>query len=346
MRTERNDLWQQLRDSISSASCHEYCTKALWTGADCCISAAISRSDGKAALVLEAPNLAEMIPALPETVAFSTSLHRPYGIEPSRTCLILTLERNEYWDLFEHLIDDLLAHLRLQAPAEPIPAALECIERWRRFFLQSNGDALSIAHQQALYAELWLMEALLDCRPALEVVQSWMGPEKHKHDFELPTVSVEVKSTRTRPPMKVTINNLRQTDPSHRKGIAGLNIPLELLIIGVDVATNTGISLSGQVDCIRGLIALDSRASWMYEQRLILAGYVDEHAPHYNRTKYTVDGCYLYHVTSDFPRISPNQVADGIHHIRYELDLAAIREFAADFDTWIQHISNQRGEDA
>ena len=83
---------------------------------------------------------------------------------------------------------------------------IEFLNRWTNFFNNFGNKRLSILRQQGLFGELWWIKLMLEKNiPALETLSSWKGCEGSYHDFDFEGHIVEVKTTMTKEPRKVTI---------------------------------------------------------------------------------------------------------------------------------------------
>ena len=84
----------------------------------------------------------------------------------------------------------------------------EFLERWTSFFERSGTEGLSANRQRGLFGELfWLDKMIVSGISSYIALNSWKGCQRSFHDFEINGMVVEVKSTMTKNPVKVTINN-------------------------------------------------------------------------------------------------------------------------------------------
>lgn len=76
----------------------------------------------------------------------------------------------------------------------PIGAAMAAIAAWRRLFT-ALADVRPLTHQEKLaaFGELSVLRDLVTQAPEFRVA-AWTGPQRTPHDFELPSISLEVKT--------------------------------------------------------------------------------------------------------------------------------------------------------
>ncbi|WP_019500896.1 PD-(D/E)XK motif protein [Pseudanabaena sp. PCC 6802] len=140
-------------------------------------------------------------------------------------------------------------------------------------------------------------------------------------DFHFPHCAIEVKTTVTQQPERLTISNEQQLDDS---GIE----TLLLLHLAFDIHSNEDETLPSLVESLRSLLQDFTAAKMAFERSLFHAGYLDIHAPLYASTGYRHLSSSYFRVASGFPRLVPSDLVTGISHVRYAISLNACRPFA------------------
>lgn len=202
------------------------------------------------------------------------------------------------------------------------------LARWSRFFERHRPEGLSPESLRGLFGELWWLRSQIRAGiNMMKAVSSWKGCERAYHDFEAAGHVVEVKTTMTKEPRRVFINNERQLDD---RGLVSLHL-LVLTLVQTDGGVET---LPSIVHSLREMIA-DSPAGIIFENSLLEAGYLEVHESNYGHA-YSVICEELFHVKEGFPRIIT--IPDGLGDIRYSLVVSAGNRFAADIRDYLTSI--------
>lgn len=277
----------------------------------------LAMPEGRRLISLELPKLVPLdADKLPETRGLD---HRLLD-GPSNKTLSLELMDPAAADLFGVLADDLI---EVASHAVDPKAAAEAwigrVERWKRLFRRGE-QGLSAEHQRGLYAELWVMRELLDPSVGIaSAVGSWFGPDRSRHDYQLPKTSLEVKSCAANQPQEVTISSERQLDDTGTPS-------LHLVNVSLDVHHNGPESLPEMVSAVRGRAA-GSGVEALLEDRLLETGYLDLHAVRYVGTGYTLRECRHFEVRDGFPRLIESELPEGIGGLCYRLEISACADF-------------------
>ena len=246
---------------------------------------------------------------------------------PNTWHICLRLERAEHKEVFLSVCSNLALEFRdIVSTNERRKTLLEFLIRWTRFFERHGLKGLSVERQRGLFGELWWLRRLLNEGCTGEIaVHSWKGCERGYYDYQIDGRVLEVKTTLTKEPRKVQINNERQLD---ERGLDSLH----LLILSLTQAESGGESLPQIVSSIRKTLSGDPLASRIFESKLYEAGYLDNHSNLYDMT-YTVMIEELFSVTEGFPRIT--QLPSGLGDIRYSLLVGACKQYLANIEKYI-----------
>ncbi|WP_166844727.1 PD-(D/E)XK motif protein [Isoptericola sp. BMS4] len=175
---------------------------------------------------------------------------------------------------------------------------------------------LSEEQQLGLLGELMVLEALLDGAGADDALDWWLGPLAEQHDFALPAVDLEVKTTLSER-RKHMISGTEQLRPNPAR-------PLWLLSIQLTRAGGgTGRSLAGMVVDLRGRLSGDAR----FGAALADLGWADEDAELYDQKYLQRSTPRAYAVDDDFPAVTTERLRavvpnhDLVGDLTYRVDV-------------------------
>lgn len=200
------------------------------------------------------------------------------------------------------------------SPARALRATLDGMSSLLR-----TPDSLSREREIGLFGELLVLGGLVDGLGVATAVEAWCGGLAEEHDFGLPALDVEVKTTTSESRMH-WIESLTQMVPK-------VGRPLWLVSHQLTAAgAGTGSSLPGLVKVISARIG-PGRHQDDFENALTHAGWRNEHRERLTTrwTRRSASRGYL--VTDTFPRLTPDDlrargvVIDRIPEIRYRIGL-------------------------
>jgi hypothetical protein len=231
----------------------------------------------------------------------------------SRTLLRVMLEDKQLLDIFAIMSADLVNLVSAQQSAAM--ALRRCIDRlcmWQGLFERVPAEGLSEEKQRGMLGELLVMETLLLPRlDPLAAVESWAGPDPAHQDFLRSGLAIEVKTSVAKRHVRILIASEKQLDERPHDTLVVAHLSL-------DESTAHGDSLPMLVGRVRGLVAHDPVASRVFDDRLLLGGYLDLHAPQYQR-RWRCSGTRYYRVEGDFPRLTEANLPAGVGDIRYSI---------------------------
>ena len=247
------------------------------------------------------------------------------------TChLRLFLEQRENRDIFVTICADLIQALDgCMTNESRRNEIVDFLTRWNRFFERHGQEGLSSEGQRGLYGELcWLRRMIQSGIKSVATVNSWKGCRRNYHDFEINGHAVEVKTTMTKEPRKVQINNERQLDD---RGL----ISLHMFVLTIAKSSAGSETLPSIVQSLRGIFS-EKPSAYAFEQSLREAGYLDIHAHLYNNSSYSVIKEELFHAREGFPRIT--DMPQGLGDLHYTVVLAACGHFICELSEYFQLI--------
>jgi hypothetical protein len=136
---------------------------------------------------------------------------------------------------------------------------------------------------------------------------------------------VEVKSTISKEPRKVWLNNERQLDDRGLKS-------LHLFVATVQI-TDGGRTLPDIICALQKRLEGYAGVRRRFDQCLISAGYLDSHESLYMKG-YILKSEELFRVLAGFPRII--DVPNGVGSLRYCVVLSACYQFSADINDYLK----------
>ena len=250
--------------------------------------------------------------------------------------LVINLLAPSHRDTFSSLCINLI-NLVKEMPSEKdlVNAVTNQLKKWRNLFDRTKADGLSIEQQQGLYGELHFLQKFLSKKISThrKALEYWVGIDAALRDFQGNEWAVEVKTTCTNNPQKVTINGERQLDET-------LLSDLFLYHCSVEVSKFNGETLPEKVDKLRTLLRDDVPALSMFNEKILQAGYFDEEAELYANRSYKIRDEHYYHIKDNFPRIKEEELRNGIYDVKYAIILAMCNAYCIPENTLFNKIKN------
>jgi hypothetical protein len=317
------DTWKQLETSPSGPG-GGYLSRRIHPGAVVDLFLAVEKPSNTRLLVIRVAGV---------SVKAATDLPRAEGFEVRRG--LETVEGKKHYhlsvrqthtrfaDVFATLVDDVVSHVvRASGEHAAVRVLLDRLERWQAFLKKHAAEGLGDESQQGLFGELWFLGSHAIPRLGTRLaVCCWKGPTGAPQDFQIPSVSVEVKTASGKQHQKLTISNERQLDPT------GIGVLL-VFHLSVDVREGSGESLPARVGAVRVLVEADAVAAEELERLLFEAGYLDCHAHVYDARGYTIRETNFFEVRDGFPRVVEADLRSGVGDVRYTISVAECRHYA------------------
>jgi hypothetical protein len=311
-------------------------TRRYLSESRCGIFAAVSGESNLPALLIEAS--AQAIPAQMEHPSGRGFEVNVIPIQPGpqgRVYLALQLAEPGYRNVFGTLVEDVAAAVA-EATTEHL-GVLAFVARLRIWqeFMRRHSEGLSQDEQVGLFGELSvLQDVIFPHFAAGDAIRIWQGPQGGEHDFVFGGLSVEVKTTLRSPPVGFQVANLVQLDEA-RCG------RLVLAFCGL-VNSPTGQSLPEFIANLSNAISSqDASAGQLLLDRLLAAGYVEDHAALYSERRYRLQELRLFEIQDGFPRLRANDVPAGVTDCSYQVDLAACEKFRIPRERLDQHLNGE-----
>ena len=112
-----------------------------------------------------------------------------------------------------------------------------------------------------------------------------------------------------------------------------------LTVVHVDENETAGETLPEIVDNLRSALADVPRDQ--FDFGLEEVGYSDAHRELYARTRYLCRELLHFDVREGFPRLTRDQIPDGVKSVRYELSIDACRPFQIDQEAVLRLLADE-----
>lgn len=259
----------------------------------------------------------EGLPALPQALNFTTDLQRRR--------LTVTCEDRDLQKYFYTYIGQALELIHAHG-AQSVAAFKEA---WSRLGeLLEEQVVLSREKQLGLIGELRLLE-MVAANPRCGwpvALDAWHRSANSEHDFALPAVDLEVKTTskESRVHMIGSLNQLRESPgrPLYLVSFQYSSSPLH---------ANGSTTLNDKVQGVLAALAGKADFTKKFSQRLERAGWDSAHSPHYSARFIERAEPRLIPVNSAFPRIIPENLTGLAEDLRariqsvvYSIDVSAL----------------------
>jgi len=232
--------------------------------------------------------------------------------------LLLTLLSIADKDIFYTLCMDLLkSTYNIDNEILAIKSILKRLEKWQ-YFLKSSIKIIDKKQLKGLIGELYLIKKyLLTNYDSKEVLEFWKAPLQSVQDFELESMTIEVKT-------KSSVNSIAIS--SYEQLSSELNT-LYLFVVTLTEATkNTTESFNvyDMISDIRELIGLDDLLLIdKFNNLLMQYGFIE--LSEYDDLYFIITSDQFYIVADDFPKVSA--IPEGIEKLTYRVNLDTCKSF-------------------
>lgn len=228
------------------------------------------------------------------------------GVRIGMTLLEGDLSRN-----FSLMCYDLAERSKMAASVGAAAAILlNALKHWAELFKKKAHEGLTREEVLGLTGELIILESLLreSSLGSDALIQGWRGPDGDARDIGVNGARIEVKAQRSTSALKLRISSLDQLDDR------GDQVFVVLIRLS---PSETGRSLVVIVEEIRSLIEGQPFATLEFERKIALSGMSVE--SELSQEGYAIDDRLVYSVTENFPRLTPDNVPQGVTAAQYEV---------------------------
>lgn len=253
----------------------------------------------------------------------------PFPVDGLRSSVALATRSATYNDIFSRLVEDLVDAMQgARSESQVVDLIGARLRNWQRFLEQADPSGLSVEAQAGLFGELWFLRDRLMPQIGFSAVTAWQGPLRAIQDFQSGDWAIEVKTTRQAAPAVIRIANERQLQSD---GLA----TLALVLVAVEQRVGGGPTLVDMVASVRGALVAGSAAVAELEDRLLSAGYHDEHENLYRDNAFALRWVLCALVANAFPRITEHDLPSGVGDVSYSVTVDACRQHEIGFeDLW------------
>jgi hypothetical protein len=187
------------------------------------------------------------------------------------------------------------------------------LERWREFIERGLQEKISESQIIGLFGELYILLKLIKRNP--RALEYWKGPLGARHDFMIPGISIEVKTSKKRYGRIIEVNGYDQLEPLPGSSLFIAYIKLE--------PTPDGISIKDIIEDILN----SSVEKEIFTTLLGGAGFSVEIINSAENLKFRVVEDRIYDVEKDFPHLTSKSfkgdvLPPGVLKLSYQIDIS------------------------
>jgi len=216
-----------------------------------------------------------------------------------------------------------------------VPDALQifltALRHWADLFKQKISGGFTRPEAIGLLGELLVLDHLITngSVSALTAIKGWRGPDGDARDIGFNGSRIEVKTQLSTKAISLKISSLDQLDDNGGK--------LHVVLNRISPAEN-GYSLNEVVSRLSALVSHNRYALSEFERKLELASF--DHNSGYSKEKFGLDQTIIYLVNESFPRLTPQNVPQGIFAVCYEIRGVALESHMSSWDELLGTIND------
>lgn len=220
--------------------------------------------------------------------------------------------------IFYKFCEDIIESTRNAKCASYLAYIIARWNKWRSMFKRQNTELLTENQVVGLIGELlFLRDYMITTYGKEDALMSWGGPSKSHKDYEIKNTWYEIKTIR-QGASKVKISSIEQLDS---------DVEGNLVVYSLEV-TNENVERSISLNLlVKQLFAIfeEFELFSLFQSKLIEVGYSCEEE--YDTYNYKFIRRDIYRVKDGFPRISLNDLIEGIVGVSYDISLSNIKSF-------------------
>lgn len=239
----------------------------------------------------------------------------------------LLLKEPEEWELFLKLCIDLIEQVdNVEKKETALIIIVNRLRRWQKLLMNRADNQLPLETQMGLFSELYsLFYHVSQYTTLKEAIHAWGGPESDIQDFVFGERALEIKSHKATRGEFITISSPYQ--------LFSVKKYFNLIVFAMS-ANEQGQTVSDLI----ALIKIELRKEVLLNELELLDlktaqyGYFDLiHKD--NLINFHIDKITAYEITDSFPKLSMNEIPDGIVNLKYQIDLTKCEEYKVNIDS-------------
>ncbi|AIK38260.1 hypothetical protein BG07_1450 [Bacillus pseudomycoides] len=192
--------------------------------------------------------------------------------------------------------------------------------KWQLFFQKYQQNRMSLIQEQGLFGELTcLLNLLMNENNDEKIIDGWFGPNRERIDFQYREIGVEVKTSSTAKPYKISISSEDQLESD--------DMDLYLYCIMLErTEREVGISLGELVEKVKNRLIYSESLVLKFLEKLMANGYFEDDKELYSN-RFVIKDQMVYLVSEGFPKIVPSILPQGIVNVNYQISLDSCNSF-------------------
>ncbi len=236
-----------------------------------------------------------------------------------RLSLSFSLLDDAMSDMFYRFCDDIIQKtLNLSKEVNSISFIIERWKKWIQMFKNPYSTIMSENEIRGLLGELIFLKEIMIKRYGIDKsIESWIGSSMAHKDFEINDTWYEIKAIKENA-ITVEISSIEQLES---------NLYGELVLVKLEPSNSTitsPISLNDYIKSIENILENKKQLELFYK-KLEERNY--SYNEEYDKYVYSSKGIDKYMVISGFPKISSNNLNDGIARVSYQIYINKIKNF-------------------
>ncbi len=219
----------------------------------------------------------------------------------------------------------LLSYLSIQLENESFLKALDKTINYLKNYWSLN--AISEEFQLGLFGELHILELFIERFGWKDALSYWKGPDKGLHDFIINNSLVEIKTTKTDPPI------IRIDNPSQLFVPKNHNLFLNVCSASV----GKGLDIIQKVEQLENNYDEYSSVKNEFERKLLNIGYFNHLLTH-NLIKIKINTnrhAIINKSNIAFPKEIHDSLPSSVKNVKYHLDFSILKSSDTDIEKWI-----------
>ena len=236
--------------------------------------------------------------------------------------LCLKLDSEEDWEIFYVLCKDLITTVdSYECDVDKLIKLKNRLKKWRNLLANKGRLSMSIEKQMGLFSELYCLSNIIAAKKGYEVaIDSWVGIDKDKQDFNLDTMALEVKSHRVSKGNYANISSVGQLYTEKDK--------LYLVSYGLTIS-----DIGQTIDDLYNNIVekVDELYAECLKMKLFDTGWITNFSEQ-KKEHFIVDTEKIYYVDELFPKINRDSIDSIINEVKYKIDLSRCKKYIKSVD--------------